>query len=67
MYFADTGTALVELSGQAPVETRELNENIYFDLDDQGRVVSLTIEHARQAARIDEFSYQLIPALPLAA
>jgi uncharacterized protein YuzE len=60
-YFADTDTALIELSDQPPVETRELNENIYLDLDADGRVVSLTIEHARQAAGIDEFTYQHIP------
>ena len=62
-YFADTDTVLVELSDRPPVETREVNENIYLDLDDQGRVVSMTIEHARQAATIDEFCYQFIPAL----
>jgi uncharacterized protein YuzE len=28
-YFADTDTALVEFSDQPPVETRELNENVY--------------------------------------
>ena len=28
-HFADTDTVLVELSSQTPVETRELNENIY--------------------------------------
>lgn len=61
-YFADTDTALVELSDNPPVETRELNENIYLDLDDKGRVVSTTIEHARQSAKMDEFSYQIIPA-----
>jgi uncharacterized protein YuzE len=60
-YFADTDTALIELSDQPPVETRELNENVYLDLDADGRVVSLTIEHARQAAGIDEFTYQRIP------
>jgi uncharacterized protein YuzE len=61
-YFADTDTALIELSDRPPVETRELNENIYLDLGADGRVVSLTIEHARQAAGIDEFTYQHIPA-----
>ena len=61
-YFADTDTALVEFSTDPPVETRELNENIYLDLDENGRVVSLTIEHARQSAGMEEFSYQLIPA-----
>ena len=29
-YFADTDTALVEFSDNAPVETRELSENISF-------------------------------------
>jgi len=61
-YFADTDTALVEFSDRPPVETRELNENVYLDLDTDGRVVSLTIEHARQTARMDEFTYQHIPA-----
>jgi uncharacterized protein YuzE len=60
-YFADTDTALIELSDQPTVETRELNENVYLDLDADGRVVSLTIEHARQAAGIDEFTYQRVP------
>ncbi len=60
-YFADTDTALVEFSDRPPAETRELNESIYLDLDEQGRVVSLTIEHARQAAKMDEFSYQMMP------
>ena len=43
-YFADTDTALVEFSSNPPVETKEVNENIYLDLDDEGRVVSMTIE-----------------------
>jgi len=62
-YFADTDTTLVEFSEKPPVETRELNENIYLDLDSEGRVVSITIEHTRQAASMEEFSYQRIPAL----
>ena len=53
-YFADTDTTLVEFAAGPPVETRELNENIYFDLDADGRIVSLTIEHAQQTAGMDE-------------
>lgn len=60
-YFADTDTALIEFSNHSPVETRELNENIYLDLDADGRIVSLTVEHARQTAGTDEFIYQHIP------
>jgi len=61
-YFEDTDTTLVELSTKPPVETQELNENVYIDLDDEGRVVSITIEHAGQSADMREFLYQRIPA-----
>ena len=61
-YFADTDTTLLEFSTSKPVETKELNENIYLDLDKEGRVVSITIEHASQSTNIEEFLYQRIPA-----
>jgi uncharacterized protein YuzE len=61
-YFADTDTALLEFSKNPPVETREVNENIFVDLDDDGRVVSMTIEHAGQSADMNEFLFQRIPA-----
>ena len=61
-YFEDTDTALLEFSTKAPVETREVNENIYIDLDSSGRVVSLTIEHAGQSTDMQEFLYQRFPA-----
>ena len=32
-YFSDTDTTLVEFADGPPVETRELDENIYLDLD----------------------------------
>ncbi len=62
-YFPDTDTALIEFSAIPPVETKELNENIYLDLDQRGRVVSMTIEHTKKSADINEFSYQQMPAL----
>lgn len=65
-YFEDTDTMLVEFSSNPPVETQELNENIYLDLDSDGRIVSMTIEHAGQSADMREFLYQRIPASSLA-
>ena len=35
-YFVVTDTALFEFSKNPPVETREVNENIYLDLDSEG-------------------------------
>jgi uncharacterized protein YuzE len=61
MASADTDTTLVEFSDGPPVETRELDENIYLDLDAGGHIVSLTIEHSRQAAGMEQFSYERLP------
>ena len=61
-YFSDTDTTLVEFADRPPVETRELDENIYLDVDVDGHIVSLTVEHARRIAGMDEFSYQRVPA-----
>jgi uncharacterized protein YuzE len=57
-YFADTDTALVEFTDNPVAETREISESIYVDLDEHGNLVSMTVEHARTNARLDEFSYQ---------
>ncbi|KIH75467.1 hypothetical protein GFER_16020 [Geoalkalibacter ferrihydriticus DSM 17813] len=56
-YFSDTDTALVEFSDKEVAETREINENIYIDLDSDGSLVSMTIEHAKEKANIAELSF----------
>ena len=61
-YFSDTDTLLVSFSDRKIVEARDLNENVLVEMDEAGRVVSMTIEHARQQTDVDEFSYQLAPA-----
>ena len=57
-YFTDTDTALLEFSGQRVVQTKEINENIYIDLDADCNLVNMTIEHASSQANISEVAYQ---------
>ena len=59
-YFQDTDTALLEFSDREVFETREISENIYIDIDSDGNLVSMTIEHAREKANLGELSYQQI-------
>ena len=61
-YFSDTDTALLEFTENPVVETREISENIYADLDRSGNLVSMTIEHAMSSAGLKEFSFQQISA-----
>lgn len=51
-YFKDTDTALLKFSDADVEETREINENVYVDLDKEGNLVSMTIEHAASVARL---------------
>jgi uncharacterized protein YuzE len=57
-YFSDTDTALVEFTDNEVYETKEISENVYVDLDRNGGLVNMTIEHAKANAGLSEFSYQ---------
>jgi len=57
-YFPDTDTAHVEFSGSEISETREISENVYVDLDHEGNLVSMTIEHAQDTANIKEVAFE---------
>ena len=57
-YFEDTDTALVEFANGEVSETKEISENVYVDLDANGNLVSMTIEHARQNANLPEVAYE---------
>jgi uncharacterized protein YuzE len=59
-YFSDTDTALVEFSNRKVSETKEINENIYIDLDSAGNLVAMTIEHAKKQASLPSLSYEQI-------
>ena len=58
-YFEDTDTLLVTLSDRPIVETRDIGEDVLAELDEEGHLVSMTIEHARLQTDLREFSYQL--------
>lgn len=59
-YFPDTDTLLINFTDKEIVDTRDLNENILIELDKDGGLVSMTIEHAKQQANIKDFLYQQV-------
>lgn len=67
IYFEDTDTALVEFSTRPVVETRELSENVYLDLDEAGRVVTITLEHASRLGDLSEVRVQRLGQTSAAA
>ena len=59
-YFPDTDTLLVMFNDRQIVETRDIDENVNIDLDANGDLVSLTIEHAKQRTDVTNFSFQQV-------
>ena len=57
-YFEDTDTALIEFTDKPVTETREVSESVILDLDADGNLVSMTIEHASEKANIHDFSFE---------
>lgn len=62
-YFTDTDTALLEFSSKPVAETREVSEAVYLDLDADGNIVNMTIEHAKQKAGMKEVAFQEMQAI----
>lgn len=59
-YFKDTDTALLEFSDAPVDETREISDDVLIDFDKDGRVVSITIEHAAEVAKLPFLSLEEI-------
>jgi uncharacterized protein YuzE len=62
MYFQDTDTLYIEFRQNAVTESRDLDENTLLDLDADGNVLAITLEHAKQRADIPHFSFEQVAA-----
>jgi uncharacterized protein YuzE len=61
-YFEDTDTLYIEFQQKAVHETKDLDEDTILDLDEDGNVCAITVEHARERTRIPSFSYEFVTA-----
>lgn len=57
-YFIKTDTLHIRLHDRDAAETRDLNENVLLDIDRDGKVVGVTIEHAMENSGKLDFSYE---------
>ncbi|HMH53459.1 MAG TPA: DUF2283 domain-containing protein [Candidatus Acidoferrum sp.] len=59
-YFQDTDTLYIEFKAGSVAETKDLDENTQLDIDGQGKICALTIEHARDRADLRHFSFEQV-------
>ncbi len=64
-YFDDTDTLLVYYNDQKIVETKDLNENTLLELDENGNIVSMTIEHAKEQTEVSSFSFKQVTKMAI--
>ncbi len=61
-YFQDTDTLYIEFREAEVAETRDLDEDTLLDLDKEGNVSAITVEHARERADIPHFFFEQFAA-----
>jgi uncharacterized protein YuzE len=53
-YFDDTDTLHIAFSESDVSETKDLDENTLLDLDSQGQIVGITVEHASERTDVSK-------------
>ena len=61
-YFKDTDTLLIEFRDAPVTQSRDLDENTVLDLDVDGNVCGITMEHASTRADAPHFTYEQVAA-----
>jgi uncharacterized protein YuzE len=61
-HFKDTDTPYIDVRDAAGVDTRDLDENALVKVDAEGRMVVITIEHAKDLAELGSFVYERVEA-----
>ena len=60
-HFLETDTLYIQLCPSEVCETRDLDENTLLDLDGEGRLCAITIEHASERMATPAFTYEQVP------
>ncbi len=61
-YFQDTDTLYIEFKPGEVLETKDLDENTVLELDGEGNICAITVEHAKERADIPYFSFEQVSA-----
>ena len=61
-YFRDTDTLYIELKVAAVGETRDLDDDTQIDVDTDGNICAITVEHASRRADLSAVDYEQVAA-----
>jgi len=61
-YFEETDTLYIEFRAGEITAQKDLDEDTLLELDAEGRICAITMEHARRRADVPRFSFEQIAA-----
>lgn len=61
-YFEDMDTLYIEFRDREIVETKDLDENTTVDVDSEGNVLAITVEHASKRTDLRHLTFEGIAA-----
>ncbi len=61
-YFVDTDTLYIEFDGRGIVESKDLDEDTVLDIDGEGNVCAITLEHASERTDVRHLTVEGIAA-----
>lgn len=61
-YFTSTDTLYIEFRAADITESRDLDENTVIDMDADGQICAITMEHAKSRTDVPSFSFEEVAA-----
>jgi uncharacterized protein YuzE len=61
-YFKDTDTLYIEFKAAHVGETRDLDDDTQIDVDTEGNICAITVEHASSRADLPALDYEQVAA-----
>lgn len=61
-YFKDTDTLYIEFHAGEIVESRDMDEDTVIDLDANGSICAMTMEHAKDRTNLPHFTFEEVAA-----
>lgn len=61
-YYQDTDSLYIELTDKPGVDTREVTPGVVMDLDGEGKLVGIDIDHASNLVNLSQLEAQGLPS-----
>ena len=60
-YYSETDSLYIDLRDQASVDSREVQDGVVIDLDDEGKIVGIDIDNASDIVDLSDLKAKSLP------